>query len=120
MIREAHVTHSRDGYALTVVEVPLWALVVERAGETVCEWTGSALCGARWEWPYLVGVGRDEDGMRRWSLGKVLFDFGQWFHGIAVRRQRERFSMPVTTEWVAEHFPNLRAENLAVDSDDTG
>lgn len=73
MIRETHVSHSRDGYALHVTEVPLWALVVQRSGETVCGWTGSALCGARWEWPYKVGFGRRDEYGWRWSLGSLLF-----------------------------------------------
>lgn len=35
---------------------------------------------------------------------------------IAARRERDRLSMPVTTEWVAEHFPELRIEFLEEDA----
>lgn len=77
VVHEAQIRHSRDGYELTIVEVPLWALAVERVGETVCEWTGNVLCGARWEWPHKVGIGaRDEYGSPRWNLGAGLFSFG--------------------------------------------
>ncbi|MCC5574441.1 hypothetical protein IMZ11_02145 [Microtetraspora sp. AC03309] len=112
MIREAQITHGRDGYALRVAEVPMWAIAAERASETVCGWTGSFLCGTK-EWPYKVGIGqRDEYGSPRWNLGSALFAFGQWSHTIAGRRERDCAWLPVTTEWVAEHFPGSRIEWL--------
>jgi hypothetical protein len=118
MIHEARISHSRDGYSLVVVEVPLWALTVERAGVWLCEKTGNLACSAGLPaWAWRIGVGRrDEDGSPRWNLGSVLFDFGQWFHTTAARRERQRVSMPVTAEWVERHFPESRIEFLERDS----
>lgn len=110
MTKLATVIYHRSGYRLQIVEVPSWAYAVERAGEWVCHHTGSVLCAAGLPgWAWKVGVGsRDGDGWPRWNIGSALFSFGQWFHTIASRRERDLYSAALSTEEVAAHFPDKR------------
>jgi hypothetical protein len=110
--------YSNKGYQLAVVETPLWAYLAEKLGEWLCKRTGNLLCSAGLPgWAWNIGFGkRGEDGDFRWNLGSALFSFGQWFHGISGRRERELYSMPLSVDEVAEYFPSRRIEFLEEDA----
>lgn len=114
MTKLATVTHSSTGYRLRVVEVPLWAYALERAGEQVCHRTGNLLCASGLpDWVWKVGVGhRDDAEWPRWNIGTAVFAFGQWVHTIAARREKDVYSTPLTVAQVAEFFPDKRIDFL--------
>jgi hypothetical protein len=81
----ASVRLSRAGYRVHVVDAPLWALVIEDIAHTICcDRTGHPVCR---------GV-----GPFAWGLGSRLM-------GAAARRERPRWSAPLTVEDVLAHFP---------------
>ena len=45
----AQVCQVSGGYMLQVVDVPMWALVVEAVNDHTCQLLRHGLCGA-WEW----------------------------------------------------------------------
>lgn len=114
MTKLACVTHGRDGYRLHVVEVPLWAYAVERAGEWVCHHTGNLLCASGLpNWVWHVGVGRrDEDGWPAKNAGSAVFAFGQWLHSFAGRREHTLYTTTLTVDEMVEFFPDQRIEFL--------
>jgi hypothetical protein len=78
------ITHGRDGYRLRVVEEPLWAVVAETAADAFCARLGHPLC--RGIWP-------------------IGFRLGQRMLSPASRRQRERWSTPLSDDQVRQVFP---------------
>jgi hypothetical protein len=85
----ASVSSSRAGYRLEIADAPLWALVVEDVALTICcERTGHPLCR---------GIGPSGFG----------FGAGQRLLGVATRRARRRWSVPITADDVRTHFPEL-------------
>lgn len=112
MARLAHISHSSDGYALVVVEVPLWAVVVQDASHWLCHLTGDRLCGANLpEWMWKLGVGhdaRDEAGWPEWTLGRGINAVGEWFHTFGAWRERTVYRRPLTVSEVIDHFPDAR------------
>jgi hypothetical protein len=81
----ASVRLSRAGYRVHVVDAPLWALVIEEIADAVCcDRTGHPVCR--------------RVGPFAWGLGSRLM-------GVAARRERPRWSAPLTVEDVLTHFP---------------
>ena len=80
----ASVGYSRDGYRLTITEVPTWAHVVEDATQALC---------ALLRHPFCEG---------RWPIGPRL---GQRLLSPASRREKARWSVPLTDEQVHRAFP---------------
>jgi hypothetical protein len=74
----AHVRYGREGYRLHAVEVPLWALVAESAVEWLDVRVGHRLCATA---------------------------TGQRLLGVAARRQRDRWSAPLSETQVWSAFP---------------
>lgn len=118
MIRIATVWHGKDGYTLEVSDVPAWAYVLDSVNNgivnSVCKTTGGwgcplCLCSLA-GWTFKAGWGRDEDGLRRHSLGGLLFWLGQRGGNICLKREREVYSRPLTFDEVCEHFPDKRVE----------
>lgn len=112
MIRQASVWHGKDGYTLRVHDVHALRLAEERAADIVCGASRGYLCPlclcSRWEWTFGLGYGRDEDGLRRRSLGGFLFHLGQRNRLIGSKLIYER---AMAFEEVCEHFPDSRSED---------
>jgi hypothetical protein len=109
-MKTAHITHSRDGYQVEIAEIPLRWLVAEKAGELALAGTGHVLCCRAPGWAYRVRWGpRDEEsGLADRSLGHQMYRAGQWLSCLGFRHEERRASVPVTPEWVQEHFPAAR------------
>jgi hypothetical protein len=85
----AHVSLSREGYRLEIVDAPLWALVVEDVALTICcQLTDHVLCR----------------GIGPFGFG---FDTGQRLLSVASRRERRRWSAPIAEDHVRTHFPEF-------------
>jgi hypothetical protein len=118
MIRIARVLHGKDGYILQVEDVPAWAYAIDTVNEAVigaaCGWSHGWACPlclcAKWDWTFKAGWGRDEDGLRRHSLGGLLFHLGQRGGRFCLKRTRMRYERPLTFEEACEHFPESRIE----------
>ena len=78
------ITYGRDGYCVRVVEVPLWSVVAEDVAESLCARFGHPLCQGTWP---------------------IAFRLGQWLLSPASRRERERWSTPLTDDLVRQEFP---------------
>jgi hypothetical protein len=111
MTRIASITHSREGYAVEITEVPLRWLNAERAGEAFLAATGHILCCNLPDWTSRVRWGPlDEDGWTPRSLGYLLHAAGQRMACLTFRHESGRVRIPVTAEWVGEHYPSVREE----------
>lgn len=110
----ASLSHSLEGTEVRIDETPWWVLIADRVGEEI----GHHLRLLEPpEWTYLIKWGPYtdtwmENGKRKgWtekSLGFLIGHFGQWVAcGFgAWRHTRHTASIPVSYEWVQEHFPD--------------
>ena len=112
MTRIASITHSRDGYAVELTEVPLRWQVAGRAGEALLAATGHVLCCNLPDWAWRIRWGpRDEEfGLADRSIGHLAYEAGQRLSYPSFRHESGRVLIPVTAEWVGEHFPDIREE----------
>jgi len=83
----ASVRLGSAGYRVHVVDVPLWAFVIEE--------TADALCCERTGHPVCRGVG---------PFGRGV---GSRLMGVAGRRERPRWSAPITVAEVRASFPEF-------------
>lgn len=107
----AHLTYSREGRFLEINQRPLWAIIAEKFGEwLVGDVLSHALCCNMPEWPYKVRWGKlDDDGFTTRSLGHYLYRAASWLDtgGNAWKHFRHVASVPVSAEWIKEHYPEL-------------
>src|SRR2546430_2160557 len=112
MIRIASVWHGKDGYILKIHDIPAWAYALDEVNDSiinaVCKATGGwgcPLCVCSLAgWTFKIGWG-NEDGLRRHSLGGLLFWLGQRGGWVCLGREREVDSRPLTFREGCEHFP---------------
>lgn len=99
-------TH-RDGWELTIEEVPDWAHYVGLAFEELCELTGGRLGGHNlgdWAWKVPVGPPRwdhTDNPADPWlenSLASKLSDIESWFVNLAYRRRRKTVRISLSVE----------------------
>lgn len=104
----AHLGHQIDeGSFITIAEVSLTDLILQY-------YIGDELFGfLNWlhrDWMYSIRWGKidPEYEIAEKSLGSKLFALAQWAgNGFgAYRRERDIAHLPVSSEWVREHFPN--------------
>jgi hypothetical protein len=111
MVRLAVIQHGRDGYRLSVREMPLWALVTDRAIENVVlPATFHVFCCKHPAWTWKIGYGGHKDGDLRHSLGGLLFGTGQRLGCFGIKREHETWSVALDFDVVCEHFPGARSE----------
>jgi hypothetical protein len=118
MLRLASVSHSRDGYRLHVDDVPVWAWAIDSVNIGIIQATCSLSSGwacplclcSKVSWAWKIGWGRDEDGLRRHSLGGFLFGLGQRGGRFCLKRSREVYVRPLTFDEMCERFPDKRVE----------
>jgi hypothetical protein len=100
----ASLGHGRDGAFIELNERPMWALAAENIGEAITDHTFHLLCCNIPEWTAKIRWGKsaDEDGY------SVLYRFGSWLNlGFGAWKQyREIARIPVSNEWVREHYPD--------------
>lgn len=110
------LSHGRDGTAVELQEVPLWALLLTEAGEWLADASHPVFC-CQPEWTFKLTYAPpdedeepDEDGevYNSHTLGAALFRFGNWLINPfgAYRHYVTKVSLPVTPEWVQEHMPD--------------
>lgn len=103
-----------DERVLEIVKVPAWAVVAETIVDRACHLSGHAFCRC-WEWTFHLGLGRGAvrtHDPEKWNLGNALYQLGQQLHSVAERRQTPVISIPVSREFIAEHFPATAAADL--------
>lgn len=109
MTRIAAITHSLDGYAVELTDVPLRWLVADRAGEALLAVTGHVLCCNLPGWSFRARWGPlDEDEFTYRSLGGLLWLAGQRLSFLSFRHETRQVRIPVSPEWVGEHYPEIR------------
>jgi hypothetical protein len=119
MVQVWSLVHSRDGNFVELREVPAWALAVQGAGETLAGWLCTATrhraCCDPPDWMYDLHWGKAEDDPlgtgEPWyphNLARYVWDFTTRLEvGPKAAWQRPpAHSVPVSTEWVREHFPD--------------
>lgn len=112
----AHVVRSSDGHAIWITDTRLRHLLAEWFFDEVFPVATLHLTCCRIpDWLYLVGFGRDKDPgeyslPRRWSLGHALFWVGQRTAAIGYRNGKRVAEIPVSDEFVLEHFPDLHVD----------
>lgn len=102
------VTHSSDGFAVELVEVPLWALATSHFVDALDGHLGHVLCGqGAPDWAWHVPVGwpvydpDDEIDGKPWlvnSLASKVGDLWNWAMGTDYRNRREVHRFAVTEE----------------------
>jgi hypothetical protein len=106
------LVHSREGTSVELKEIPWWVHTAEIAGDAimgwVCDHTDHFLCEPP-DWLWDMGWGRYnwEDSAWEHSMGDFLWRFSSWvICGFGLwRRGKTVTTIPVTYEWVREHFP---------------
>jgi len=111
-MRTASVGLGPDGYFTEIAEIPLRWILAGRAAEALMAATGHVLCCNLPGCAYRVRWGsRDEEyGLADRSLGHCAYTAGQWLGCLEFRHEIRKASIPVTTDWVQEHFPEVRAD----------
>ena len=117
-ILRARLVHQKDrGTTIELYYQPLHALLLEEIGAGILEWrctpersgpVCSLLLGSPdWLWHVRWGP-RDEYGIADRSLGHQLHRLGQWMaSGFGTWKLDESVGhIPVTPEWMQEHFPD--------------
>jgi hypothetical protein len=118
MIRLASVWHGKDGYTLHIEDVPAWAYAIDSVNNSIiaaiCRiskgWTCPLCLCNQAGWTFRLGWGKDEDGLRRHSLGGLLFRIGQRGGRFCLKRRREIYVRQLTFDEVCEHFADNRVE----------
>jgi hypothetical protein len=113
----AHLQHSRRGTELVVMKTPLHALLLDDLGDGVLGAVRHRLCCRVPEWLFRIHWGEPdpddelEDGRPYYphSAGRYAYDLGSWIgSGFGTwRKPKEIAKIPVTSEWVREHYPEL-------------
>lgn len=109
-MRQWTLGHDKDGYVVTVYDVPRWAHMLERFGSHVlCPLTGHCLCGASPEffWSIPLWPGRSHEGDYTHSLGEALYNIGTWFGLPAWHRNTTITQIRVTDEQGAAISPEF-------------
>jgi hypothetical protein len=109
-IHEAGLMYSRDGAAIEISERPIWAVIAEQVGETMDTLTFHLFCCRTPGWTYKIRWGPKDPiyDIADKSLGHIMFRLGQWMaSGFGTWNQQHRIaSIPVSDEWVREHYPD--------------
>ncbi len=107
------LTHGSGGTKVLLEEIPLWAHLLEQTGEWASEHLlpGHKLCCDIPEWAFEIGWGKWDPDLDIWehSLGQKAWLFSTWVEmGFGAWRKAEhKGSIPVSYEWVQEHFPEM-------------
>lgn len=122
MIRTVHLSYQRDiGAHLTVSEGSIYWIIMEYLGDNLFSTvTGHLFCCNLPEFAWKIRWGRlDEDGWTDRCLGHHMWNFGQWLISgcNAWRHIRTVYTIPVTGEWVREHYPDADAIFTGEDTD---
>jgi hypothetical protein len=99
----AHLSHGKAGTDLAIWETSVLAPYLEYLGD--CGFGVVSLLTFGWLYEVRWGP-KDEYGIADRSVGALMFSFGQWLAAWGYRRRRHIAFIPVTSEWVAEHFPD--------------
>jgi hypothetical protein len=109
----ARIVYSRDGHAIEITDAPLRHQSAEWFSAVVFPAaTFHLTCCRTPEWAYHVGFGRvQDDGLplpppRRWSLGCTLHAIGHWCERLGHYNDKRLAEIPVSDEFVLEHFPD--------------
>lgn len=107
----AHLTYGREGRFLEIEERPITAILLEKIGGWfMSDATFHIFCCRQPEWSYRIRWGEaDEDGWTEQSLGHLMFRVGQAASGGwgAWKKTRRIAAIPVSIEWIKDHYPNL-------------
>lgn len=112
-MRRFCLTHGQNGTEVCLETIPWWADFAERAGEWAAEHLlpGHMLCCNIPDWAWELGWGEYDPKWETWehSLGQLCWRFSCWVElGFGAWRQVQKsVSIPVTYEWVQEHFPEM-------------
>lgn len=117
------VSHSRDGWAIELVETPAWALVFERlVGNNLCAITGHLFCNPPM-WTYRIGWGEryePEDGQTtgdpKNSLGFLLYRAVSWGDGFSWTHRKRNLLIPISAEQAARWAPDFVEEMAFLDN----
>lgn len=114
-----HLSRDKNGLFIQLEERPMWAEFLEQAGEWLVSKNEWIHCDQP-EWLSKVRWSDelDADGWTDSNLGYQLYKFAGWVcNGFGTWRQRTAVGrLPVSREWVAEHFPD--ADDLFTDGVD--
>lgn len=97
------LSHSRDGWAVRLAEIPAWAYLVSRTAEQLPP------LYANHAWPWRIGVPREADGYR-WTLGGAMYSGHNWLLCTEDRRGRDTHRIPVTEDVAARLQPDFVEE----------
>ena len=131
-MRTWHMSHGKDGWAVTAYEVPAWRHTLEQIGQWSSHHVfGGLFCCRIPKWAGNVPVGRPvrgRDGSVDNSLDYAMWRFGQRLFNLGEvwRRTTNRTQSPITVEqaraidpgWVAE-VERLVGEGLYEDDEPT-
>jgi hypothetical protein len=101
-----------NGFFVQLTTVPMWATLTEAIVDSV------PCIHPEQEWPWKIGVGRDEDGRVAHSLGHGLLQLCNARHSATHRFQKHRGSVPMTDETAQKITPDWYAECQRIFSDD--
>lgn len=127
-MKQFSLSNGYTGWAVTVYEVPAWALVVDRLFGWFTAITFHLLCCKTPEWTYKVRVGKPDwdtevmaDGTRHnfRSLGSRIWGLGQIIGGgISWKRQTNEVRIPLTDDQAFEIDPVWFTEYNAMMADE--
>jgi hypothetical protein len=109
-VRIWSLTHSLEGTSVRLTEVPFWALAAQYLAEEAESRHFAGFCmldPPEWTWNIRWGD-PEEDGYNPRTLGSVIWRFGNaLLSGFgAYKHEKDIVSIPVSYEWVREHFPD--------------
>ena len=117
-IRVASLSHNKTGTHVSVTEIPLHAIILDRVGDwlagvalhrVVCCPPGF-LYNIHWGKPEVDPSTEDSEGDRWYphNVAWYLHRVGTWmFTGFGTyRKERPLYDLPVTYAWVREHYPS--------------
>lgn len=120
-MRTWSISAGRDGYKAELVEVPAWALGVERLSEAVYGLTRHRLCcdipDVFWKTP-LGRARRDADGDLDNSIGGAAWSFSQKLLGFSYQRETCRYSHSVSREFARSIEPEFVDQHEELMADD--
>lgn len=95
-----------EGTTIQVSRVPLAALAAEHLSDVLCEALGTRLCSPP-DAAYRLRWGPVDDlGIAVKSAGHLWYSFGEWLHTLTFKHETHVATLPVTAEWVREHYPD--------------
>lgn len=106
--------HSKDGYAVQVIDAPVWAVALEKCGvPTINFLTAHVFCCNIPEVAFKIPLGRAHwvDEYLTNSLGGKMFDLGQWINTLGTFRHTTNEAwVPITPDMAFKLDPDFFAE----------